>query len=260
MKWDLVTSGFVGRLVGVSSKLWALAALLGTARTLSNEGKRGVGQDRGELKNLLVDVRGAFAELFVLWQLRRRNAPSRVRAPLREGLFVAAGGSKADGPDLEIDGRGFDIKAFGCQPTYRYFAINCRKHRKLRGRCEAYLCLLVPDWGRSVGIADLVPYQSVAEWPRRTLNVRGNPSFNLPIRDFHDAYSPTLPTPAALYGNRFDIPKTLDLAQTGAMGEMLARVCPKAAQALLNVDLAKPFDLMTPQHQGADADWDQLFG
>ena len=154
----------------IPPRLWAYAALVGEARQKSNEGRSRANRDRGHKQNHLGHLQGAFCELFVYYLLRRSGDGADGIEHLREHLFNPEGGSREAGADLVfLDGSGLDVKSFDCAYYKRYFAINAEKHEKLRGKVDAYFCVMVPPLGRRAYVTKPVPYLDVEESDKNSL-------------------------------------------------------------------------------------------
>jgi hypothetical protein len=186
MELDELQAG-PSRTVVVRPEQWAIAHLVGEARRIANEPSRASFRDRGAAINRDVDLRGAFAELF-LWK-RVRDRDSNVDAYMRNHLlYENKSGSEVSGPDLvfrDASGiaHGIDVKSHDCAPHKRYFAINAAKHEQLRGQCDAYWCLLVPSFAKTLVLADLVPYAAVTAWKLETWRY-GDPARVIPLDQF----------------------------------------------------------------------------
>ncbi|MXP65619.1 hypothetical protein E0493_19915 [Roseomonas sp. M0104] len=179
-----------GRAVNLTARSWAMARLLGSARTVSNR-NRAPDADRGDEGNDAADLHGALGELLLLSEALRRDGAD-VAMYMRQHMFSPEGGAGVFGPDLQVveGGRllGLDVKTFDCQPNKRYFAVNSRKHAKLKGCCEAYLGLVVPAFGRRGVLSGLIPYEQVSTWRHFSLRQGGSPSYNLIFTEFTHLY------------------------------------------------------------------------
>jgi len=182
------------RRLPLSRNLWAMAALLGEARRLSNEYRRAAHRDRGDRRNQHADLLGALVELLLFVEVIRLNPNESAIGYMREHLFNPEGGAKEIQPDLRFDDPAtdrsicVDAKSFDCAPYKRYFAINREKHAKLKGACDYYYCVLVPAYGQSAVVSALVPYTDVDAWAVDSLGSYEDPSRNLPIRTFLTRY------------------------------------------------------------------------
>jgi len=192
----------VDRVIPAPPALWAWAAMLGEARTLSNDGRRGVRADRGA-GNRDVDLLGAFSELLLLgWA--SRLYPPLVIAEMAAHLYHPQGGREVKGADLRLPNSatglivGVDAKSFDCSPRKRYFAINDAKHRALGGGCDHYFCVLAAPYGTQAAVARLVPYVEVEDWSVVGLRPGGTPSRNLEIGVFLRRYFSQPPAPQSL--------------------------------------------------------------
>ena len=197
------------RLVHLSVDLWAHAVLLGAAR--QRQGGTSQRSDRGR-HNAHVDCMGAFGELLLLKLIEPLDAEGAALAHFRTHLYLTDGAA-AHIPDLmftDADTRapvGIDAKTFDCDGGKRYFAINDGKHTALRGRCEAYFCVLARPFGRVAAIARLVPYADVDpareafpedRWFVGNLLSRGSPSRNVFLDKFLADYFTNRPDLAEL--------------------------------------------------------------
>ena len=187
------------RLVETTATHWAWAAMLGDARTRSNEGRRAAIADRGTA-NSQVDLLGAFAELLLLaWATRLYPQP--VIDDMAGHLYHPDGGGEVEGADLRLPSietgalTGIDVKSFDCAPQKRFFAINAAKHAALAGNCAYYFCVLAAPYGKQAAVARLVPYDAVSDWSVEGLRAGGSASRNLGIDEFirrHCSHPPSI--------------------------------------------------------------------
>lgn len=180
----------VDRLRNVEAAIWAAATLVGEARRLSNERSRQQHRDRGHAINADVDLRGAFAELY-LWKWVR-SVDSSAAAYIKARLLVdGATGADVSGPDLRFVDRasslGVDVKSHDCAANKKFFAVNAQKHRELRGDCDFYWCLLVPSRGKHLVVADPIPYSDVEQWETKHWQY-GDPARALALPLFLESY------------------------------------------------------------------------
>jgi hypothetical protein len=231
----------------LTAEQWAYAALLGGARTLTNQ-DRAESSDREQIGNAKVDLYGALGEL-VLYGLVRELPDSRdALAYMRGHLFSARGGRGVKGADLVFRNRGVsagvDVKTFDCSPYKRYFAINYAKHVELgkHGICVGYMGLVCPKFGRNACVTRLIPYGDVSVWERRNLRKTGGSiSCNLPIGTAMREYA--LPS-YSFADNRSDLHsegEVLRLVRQEGEGspiDRLSRMLPAAAPYLLKTQAA----------------------
>jgi len=176
----------------LSSRTWARARLLGEARRHSNDQKRGGSADRGDSRNADVDLFGAIAEIALL-DIIDKNGWTEVADRTRQHLFHHGGGKKVLGPDLILDrSAGIDAKSFDCswrqgkQAPYlnKKVAINDNKHRNLKGFCDWYIVLIVPEFGCQGYFSRAVPYSEFDRLPAAPLKKGLQDSRNFPLEDF----------------------------------------------------------------------------
>lgn len=171
--------------IEITPRDWAFAALLGEARRRSNEATRKSNRDRGNIKNIHVDLMGSISEILAMKHLRRIMTAEEKQATI-QSMFRPEGGGGKFGADLNLSARNLrlDVKTFDCEDNKRFFAINGSKHNDLKGVCDGYLCIICPKYATQAYIIDHVPYDQISNWPQKTLGNYGDSSYNLPIHDF----------------------------------------------------------------------------
>lgn len=179
--------------IDISTTDWAFAALLGEARRRSNDSIRNGKRDRGNEKNIHVDLMGSISEILAMKYLRGVLTQQERNDTIR-GMFRPEGGGGKLGADLRISQRklSLDVKTFDCEDNKRYFAINGSKHKDLSGDCDGYLCVICPKYSSRAFIVDYVPYADVSGWNSKALGNYGDSSFNLSITDFLATYSESI--------------------------------------------------------------------
>ena len=189
MKDSDILKTMLSRKLNVPPRLWTYAMLVGDARRRSNDGRR---RDIGFTKGMhqYVDLIGAFAEVFVYHAFLTMGGSEELLSALRQNIFDPRGGTATSDVDLVVDGNRLDIKSFDCAPNKKFFAINKRKHHALAGKCDHYLCMLVPPFGKHAVLTNLVKWSSVSEWEERDFINSGNPALILPIEKFREQYLP----------------------------------------------------------------------
>ncbi|MBI6727192.1 hypothetical protein YA0089_26620 [Pseudomonas viridiflava] len=177
-------------LIDVTARDWAFAALLGQARRQSNNTIRKTNRDRGDQKNIHVDLMGSISEILALKYFRGKITPTERRSTMA-AMFRPEGGGGKLGADLKLSQLGLtlDVKTFDCEDNKRFFAINSSKHADLMGACDGYLCVICPKYSTQAFIVDHVPYAEVTAWPSKALGGYGDASYNLPIGDFLSRYA-----------------------------------------------------------------------
>lgn len=177
--------------IDISPNDWAFAALIGEARRRSNENKRNNTRDRGNEKNIHVDLMGSLGEVLA-YKLYKNQMKPETAAKFVEDFCKTEGGAVMQGADMRLDiGEStldLDIKTYDCAPNKRFFAINSKKHAKLSDCCDGYLCILFPKYGRKAYVVNNVPYDHVSNWEQKALGGYGDPSYNLPISSFASTY------------------------------------------------------------------------
>lgn len=168
----------------VTPKDWAIAAYMGEARRRSNERKRKSNRDRGFQNNVHVDLQGSIGELLALKAFEKYLSTEELEFQ-RSKMFSLGGGSQHTGADFYLDQHPsklrLDIKTFDCQPNKRFFAINAKKHEKLRGDCDGYSCLLIPKYGTVGFMVPIISHDEVDSWDLKALGHYGDPSRNIPV-------------------------------------------------------------------------------
>lgn len=172
--------------IDLTPKHWAYAALIGEARRRSNNDVRNKNRDRGLDKNIQNDLIGSMGELismevFMPW-LSKKN-----QEELKRNVFGVGGGSKFIGADINLDlhkqNLRLDIKTFDCERNKKYFAINNKKHQKLKGICDGYACLLIPKYGKKAYALPMISHNEVDDWELKELGKYGDPSRNKMVFD-----------------------------------------------------------------------------
>lgn len=231
----------------LTAEQWAFAALLGGARTLTNQ-DRAESSDREQIGNARVDLYGALGEL-VLYGLVRELPDSRdALVYMRGHLFSAKGGRGVKGADLVFRNRGVsvgvDVKTFDCSPDKYNFAINYAKHVELGKNdiCVGYMGLVCPKFGRNACITRLIPYAHVSAWKRWNLRkIKGSISCNRAIGTAMREYG--LPS-YSFADNRIDVHSEEDVLRLarlegeGSPIERLSRMLPAAAPYLRKTQAA----------------------
>ncbi|MCY9861145.1 hypothetical protein OTK49_01195 [Vibrio coralliirubri] len=174
-------------IVEVGVEDWAVAALVGQARRLSNEKLRGAHRDRGVAKNVQNDLIGSLGEILAYKYFGKFLSDS-AKTQQNHQLFSLGGGSNHRGADFYLDLHSrkprLDVKTFDCDSRKRFFAINAKKHRSLKAQCEGYTCLMIPLYGKEAVLEPFLSYNAVSDWNEASLGSYGDSSFNLPINDF----------------------------------------------------------------------------
>lgn len=171
---------------------WAIGAMLGHARRLSNENKRNKSRDRGNAKNIHVDLMGSMGEIIAFKAFQRYVSEESMKSQM-ENLFGVGGGSRFTGADFYLDLHPkklrLDAKTYDCDPSKKFFAINAKKHNSLKGKCDGYSCLLIPKYSKTAFLIPNVPCTDVDRWQLKSLGKYGDPSFNMPISQFVEKYA-----------------------------------------------------------------------
>jgi hypothetical protein len=179
--------------IELTPDIWAFAAMIGHARRNSNNRTRNANRDRGDERNIHVDLMGSLGELIAYKAFREFMQPKTARA-FRDDIFTFAGGRAMKGADLTMDNlnqktQRLDVKTYECAPNKRFFAINSTKHKQLESCCDGYLCILFPKYGKMAYVVNYVPHSDISNWERKALGKYGDPSFNLPISIFTHQYA-----------------------------------------------------------------------
>ena len=171
---------------------WAIGAMLGHARRFSNDNKRNKTRDRGNSKNVHVDLMGSMGEIIAFKSFQKYVSEELMKSQM-ENLFGVGGGSRFIGADFYLDLHPrklrLDAKTYDCDPSKKFFAINEKKHNSLKGKCDGYACLLIPKYSKSAFLIPNVPCSDVDSWQIKSLGKYGDPSFNLPISKFVKQYA-----------------------------------------------------------------------
>lgn len=177
--------------LNISLEDWSFAALLGHSRRLSNEPIRTKSRDRGYYKNIRNDLVGSLGEILAFKYLARYMSANQQIVHL-ESMFGLGGGIMHTSADLFLDLHPkklrLDIKTFDCEPNKKFFAINSRKHNKLSGNCDGYLCFALPIYSTIGKMSNIINHSSVYDWECSSLGNYGDPSFNLPLPALFDDY------------------------------------------------------------------------
>lgn len=172
--------------IELTPKHWAYAALIGEARRRSNNNKRNKNRDRGFEKNIQNDLIGSIGELICMEYFQNWLSEAN-KEELRKNVFGIGGGTGFTGTDINLDLHEkklkLDIKTFDCEPNKKYFAINNKKHEKLKGNCDGYVCLLIPKYGRAAYLLPMIRHDEVDQWEIKELGRYGDPSRNKKIHD-----------------------------------------------------------------------------
>ena len=181
-------------LLPITPEIWAYSALIGEARRRSNDNKRNKNRDRGYQKNIHNDLIGTAGELLAL-KYFGCSMSEKSKSMFLHDLIKTEGGAVMKGVDVIFDNipgnikdLRLDIKTFDCEPNKRFFAINSKKHDKLKNNCEGYLCFLIPRLGRYAAVANYVNYSDVNSWEEKSLGSYGDPSKNINILSFQNSY------------------------------------------------------------------------
>ncbi|MEG0869779.1 MAG: hypothetical protein RSD49_08410 [Hafnia sp.] len=191
--------------IDIDARDWAFAALLGEARRRSNDSIRKSSRDRGNVKNIHVDLMGSISEILALKYLREVLTIQERKETIK-AMFRPEGGGGKLGADLSLSQRGvvLDVKTFDCQDNKRFFAINSTKHGDLEGACNGYLCIICPKYATQAYIVDYVPFLDVSGWEKKALGSYGDSSYNLNIHKFLSQYASGLSLTTLKSGAKYD--------------------------------------------------------
>lgn len=154
-----------GTVYQLEPELWAQAKLLGDARISSNDGTRAVDQRRDAEET--IDTCGALGELLLhelLLKLPYVELDHPVLVAMRLHFFNPSGGACVDEVDCLLAKGGIDSKTFCHDGKKSRFAINCAKHKSLKGVCSHYFCVFFKELGQKAYVAPLLDYSSVDIW------------------------------------------------------------------------------------------------
>lgn len=222
-------------IVEVGAKDWAMAALVGQARRLSNEKFRGANRDRGVAKNIQNDLIGSLGEILA-YKFFDKYLSDDAKLQQSYQLFSLGGGAKHRGADFHLDLHPrkprLDVKTFDCDSRKRFFAINAKKHRSLNSCCEGYTCLMIPLYSKSAVLEPCVPYSAVSGWNEASLGSYGDASLNLPINDFLRLHSDADSYAKAKSAGIFSREEIKAAINSDNVRSEFYRLCPDAKQLL----------------------------
>ena len=171
------------KVVFVPADIWAHAWFLGEARRKLNDSHREWYDDRGKLEHQLSDFMGAAAELLIYQLLEEHGLSAEGLNYIRKNIFDPTVGGGGHNVDLVLNGRGYDIKSFDCNPKKRYFTISKKSHDNLRGHCDGYLCVMFPPRSEQALIMNIHKYRWVDDFEEKDF---GNPHRMALVEDIDD--------------------------------------------------------------------------
>ncbi|ELP5899776.1 hypothetical protein QTV49_001673 [Vibrio vulnificus] len=210
---------------------WAIGALLGHARRLSNENRRNKSRDRGNAKNIHVDLMGSMGEIVAFKAFQRYVSEESMKSQM-ENLFGVGGGGCFNKADFYLDLHPkklrLDAKTYDCDPSKKFFAINAKKHYSLKGKCDGYSCLLIPKYSKNAFLIPNVPCSDVDDWELKSLGKYGDPSFNMPIGQFVDQYARKSIINDLRSSEFFDRGLIREALKTPSIKDRFFTICPEA--------------------------------